>query len=176
MMKKRILSIITTMALVLPMLCMFNLTAYAADQAQVIKPDGTVTTYWSHQTAWAAAVESGGTFKLLGDWRPSSKDFSTDATGDEKNYFKDGALCVPKEQSVTIDLNGHHLSRNLYHSYNDAIDNGSVIRLEQDARLTIKDDSQYKDGIIEDGNTTDDGGGIYAEKGSRIYMYGGAVF
>ena len=69
-------SLVTTIAVVLPIMCAFNLTAYAADQAQVIKPDGTVTTYWSHQTAWAA-VECGGTFKLLGDWQPSSKDFGT---------------------------------------------------------------------------------------------------
>ena len=41
---KRVSALVTSIAVVLPMLCAFNLTAYAADQAQVIKPDGTVTT------------------------------------------------------------------------------------------------------------------------------------
>ena len=41
---KRVSALVTSIAVVLPMMCAFNLTAYAADQAQVIKPDGTVTT------------------------------------------------------------------------------------------------------------------------------------
>ena len=174
-MKRRILSIITTMALVLPMMCAFNLTAYAANQAQVIKPDGTTTTYWSHQTAWAAAVECGGTFKLLGDWKPSSKDFSTEAVGDEDDYFESGAIYVPEGMSVTIDLNGHNISRNLFYGYNEEVRHGEVIYLDRDASLTIKDTSSAGNGRIEDGNSSNGAGGIHAERGSRIYMYGGEI-
>lgn len=172
---KRMSAFLTAIAVVLPIMCAFNLTVYAADQAQVIKPDGTVTTYWSHQTAWAAAVESRGTFKLLGDWKPSSKDFSTEAVGDEDDYFESGALYVPENKSVTIDLNGHNISRNLFYGYNEEVRHGEVIYLDRDASLTIKDTSSAGNGRIEDGNSSNGAGGIHAERGSRIYMYGGEI-
>ena len=137
---KRMSALLTTIAVVLTMMCAFNLTVYAADQAQVIY-NGTTTTYWSHQTAWAKAVECGGTFKLLGDWKPSSKDFGTEAVGDEEDYFKSGAIYLPKKKSVTIDLNGHNISRNLFYGYNEEVRNGEVIYLDVDASLTITDTS-----------------------------------
>lgn len=169
-MKRRILSIIMVLVMLMSMVYINTTIVYAGDQAEV---NGTV--YWSHQTAWKAAVDSGGTFKLLGDWRPSSKDFGSEAVGDEEDYFTNGAIRVPKGKSVTIDLNGHNISRNLYYASNDDVSNGEVIYLEKDASLTIKDTSAAGNGRIEDGNSSNGAGGIHAKPGSRIYMYGGEI-
>ncbi|MGN1317795.1 MAG: FN3 associated domain-containing protein [Lachnospirales bacterium] len=169
-MKNFILKFLTAFAVILSLMCIMTITAYAADQAEV---NG--VKYWSHQTAWKKAIDSGGTFKLLGDWKPSSKDFGSDAVGDEKDYFANGAIRVPEGKSVTIDLNGHNISRNLYYSYNDPVSDGEVIYLERDAKLTIKDTSASGNGRIEDGNSSNGAGGIHAKPGSRIYMYSGAI-
>lgn len=176
-MKKRILSIITTLAMVLPMLCAFNivkpLSAKAESSTPVAQANG--ITYYSFDRAWGEAVKSGGTFKLLASWRPSSKEFETDED-DYEDYFRNGALCIPENQIVTIDLNGYCISRNLYHgSGNSPTSNGEVIYLSKDASLTIKDTSPSGGGRIEDGNSSNGGGGIHAKPGSRIYMYGGSI-
>lgn len=176
-MKKRILSIITTLAMVLPMLCAFNivkpLSAKAESSTPVAQANG--ITYYSFDRAWGEAVKSGGTFKLLASWRPSSKEFETDED-DYEDYFRNGALCIPENQIVTIDLNGYCISRNLYYgSGNSPTSNGEVIYLSKDASLTIKDTSPSGGGRIEDGNSSNGGGGIHAKPGSRIYMYGGSI-
>lgn len=43
------------------------------------------------------------------------------------------------------------------------------------ATLIITDTSAAGNGRIEDGNSSNGGGGIHAKKNSRIYMYGGAI-
>lgn len=176
-MKKRILSIITTLAMVLPMLCAFNIvkppSAKAESSTPVAQANG--ITYYSFDRAWGEAVKSGGTFKLLASWRPSSKEFETDED-DYEDYFRNGALCIPENRSVTIDLNGYCISRNLYYgSDNSPTSNGEVIYLSKDASLTIQDTSPSGGGRIEDGNSSNGGGGIHAKPGSRIYMYGGSI-
>ncbi|MGN0162942.1 MAG: hypothetical protein ACI4EA_05085, partial [Candidatus Ornithomonoglobus sp.] len=186
-MKKRILSIITSLALVLPMMCGFNIVKPQTAQAYTYPSYFSTVAYVngveykSFQRAWVAAVKCGGTFKLNDDWRPYNKRFDVNPDvrddysdiEDYDDYFDEGALCVPEGMSVTIDLNGKYLSRNLY--YSDAVSDGRVIMLERDARLTITDTSDAKNGCIAGGNTIDDGGGIYAGRGSRIYMYAGQI-
>ena len=68
-----------------------------------------------------------------------------------------------RSSRVTLDLDGHPLSRGL----NSSIDLGSVIRVEPNSRLTLSDSSDNPDtpeyegsGTITGGYTNQDGGGI----------------
>ena len=163
--------------MVLPMLCAFNIVKPPSAKAESSTPVAQVNgvNYYSFDSAWSEAVKNGYTFKLLASWRPSSKEFETDED-DYEDYFRSGALCIPENRSVTIDLNGYCISRNLYHgSGNSPTSNGEVIYLSKDASLTIKDTSPSGGGRIEDGNSSNGGGGIHAKPGSRIYMYGGSI-
>lgn len=164
-MKRRILSIIMALVMLMSMVCINTTIVYAGDQAEV---NGTV--YWSHQTAWKKAVDGGYTFKLLGNWTATDSDFSIGATSSEDDYFKNGAIYVPDGKSVTIDLNGHIIDRNLYSSRQR---NGEIIYLGKNASLTIRDSAGG--GYMEDGNSSNGAGGIHAKDGSRIYMYGGSI-
>lgn len=175
-MKRRILSIVMVLVMALSIQCAFTITepqtVEAASSTPVAQANG--VNYYSFDSAWAVAVRDGGTFKLLSSWRPSNKKFETDYE-DYKDYFRSGALCVPENKSVTIDLNGYCISRGLYYAANDSVSNGEVIYLSKDASLTIKDTSPTGDGRIEDGNSSNGAGGIHAKPGSRIYMYGGQI-
>ncbi|MGN0108352.1 MAG: chitobiase/beta-hexosaminidase C-terminal domain-containing protein, partial [Hominilimicola sp.] len=175
-MKKRILSIITALALFMPMMCAFNivkpLSTKAESSTPVAQANGVI--YYSFDRAWAEAIKNGGTFKLLTSWLASNGEFKTD-NKDYKAYFKNGALCVPEGKTVTIDLNGYNISRGLYYRNHKAISDGEVIYLSKKAELNIKDTSSGGNGCIEDGNSKNGGGGIHAKSGSHIYMYGGGI-
>ena len=81
----------------------------------------------------------------------------------DKDYTagdEDAALIV--NGTVTIDLNGHSIDRNL----SDAVANGYVIKVNEKGSLTIIDSSKEKTGEITGGNTIGNGGGIYNNKGT----------
>ncbi len=67
----------------------------------------------------------------------------------------DRYLCIPSNKTITIDLNGHTIDRNL----SSAKDEGNVIFIEESANLTIIDTGTG--GMITGGNTNGNGGGIY---------------
>ena len=173
-MKKRILSIITALALFMPMMCAFNIVKPPSAKAGSYVAQANGVNYDSFDKAWAEAVKTGGTFKLLSSWCPSNKKFETNEKA-YKDYFKSGALCVPEGKTVTIDLNGHYISRGLYYRSHKAISDGEVIYLSKKAELNIKDTSPGGNGSIEGGNSKNGGGGIHAKSGSHIYMYGGNI-
>ncbi|MGN1317987.1 MAG: right-handed parallel beta-helix repeat-containing protein [Lachnospirales bacterium] len=164
-MKKIILSMFLAFTIVLSLMCLMTITVYATDQVEV---NGTV--YYSHQTAWKKAIDGGYTFKLLGNWNATDADFSVGASSSEDDYFKNGAIYVPDGKSVTIDLNGHIIDRNLYSSRQR---NGEIIYLGKNASLTIID--SVGGGYMEDGNSSNGAGGIHAKEGSRIYLKGGSI-
>ena len=170
-MKKRILSIITALAL---LMCAFNIVKPISAKAGSYVAQANGVNYDSFDKAWAEAVKTGGTFKLLSSWCPSNKKFETNEKA-YKDYFKSGALCVPEGKTVTIDLNGHDISRGLYYRDHKAISDGEVIYLSKKAELNIKDTSPGGNGSIEEGNSKNGGGGIHAKSGSHIYMYGGNI-
>ena len=175
-MKKRILSIITALALFMPMMCVFNIVKPPLAQAESSTPvaQANGVDYYSFDKAWAEAIKNSGTFKLLTNWWASNGEFKTD-NKDYKAYFKSGALCVPEGKTVTIDLNGYSISRGLYYRNHEAVSDGEVIYLSKNAVLSIDDTSPGGDGRIEDGNSRNGGGGIHAKSGSLIYMHGGSI-
>lgn len=126
-------------------------------------------------------------FKLLSDWNADSGSFG------EGKGFRNGALSVPENKIISINLNGHILNRNLTDSASD----GMVIYVCEGASLTVTDsdsgkinkgtfsngiwtpdengDTEIKGGIITGGRNSSDGGGIYMEGRATVTLEGGTV-
>ena len=83
----------------------------------------------------------------------------------------EGYLLISSGITVTIDLNGHILNRNL----DSPITNGWVIA-NSSGTLTIQDSSVGGTGIITGGNNSStSGGGIYNEGNGQIILKGGTI-
>ncbi|MBO4539610.1 MAG: right-handed parallel beta-helix repeat-containing protein, partial [Clostridia bacterium] len=80
----------------------------------------------------------------------------------------DTELIIPANKTLILDLNGKILDRNLKNA--DTIDQGSAIRLEQNANLTINDTSAGHTGKITGGNTLQNGGGICVGQGATLTL------
>ena len=87
----------------------------------------------------------------------------------------EGPLTVPSGCSVTLDLNGHTVDRNL----TEAVENGNVITVM--GELTLLDSSNEETGKITGGNNTKDGGGVLvwpeedATNEGHFIMEGGTI-
>lgn len=174
---KKLLSVLLTLVMLVPAFGSFSVIASAENadaQAQVILSDGTATIPETFEAAWKKAVNGNATFKLLSDWTVSGGDFGANERNEMQKllFFNGGALSVPTSCSVTIDLNGHKISRDK--GVNNMTDDGSVIRLFDKATLTINDTSENKDGAIERGSSNY-GGGIYAPSNNTVTMLGGRI-
>lgn len=119
---------------------------------------------WENLQALIDATPDGGTVKLERDYTAGDDDVALRIAG----------------RSMTINLNGHTLDRNL----NEAEESGSVIRVEADASLTIEDSKGG--GEITRGFNNGSGGGIYCEGiltlkggticGNRATAWGGGIY
>lgn len=171
-MRKKLLSVLLTLVMMTSVFGSFSVVASAESAvAQVIDSNGNATDYSTFEEAWKYAVNYGKTFKLLSDWMVSGGDFGANESN-KAIFFNGGALSVPPSYSVTIDLNGHKISRDK--GVNNMTDDGSVIRLFDKATLTINDTSENKDGAIERGSSNY-GGGIYAPSNNTVTMNGGRI-
>ncbi len=171
---KKLLSVLLTLVMLVPAFGSFPVIASAGSAvAQVIDSKGNATDYTTFEDAWKEAVNYGKTFKLLSDWMVSGGDFgANEASLDSSLYFNGGALSVPSNHSVTIDLNGYKISRDK--GVNNMTDDGSVIRLFDGASITINDTSENQKGAIERGSSNY-GGGIYAPSNNTVTMNGGRI-
>lgn len=77
-------------------------------------------------------------------------------------------LGISGDKTVTIDLNGHMLKRNISSIAGD----GNVIRVSNGSTLTIEDGSGNNSGQIT-GGFSSDGGGI--NNGGTLYFKGGTI-
>ena len=173
-MKQKVLSVLLAAAMVIGLLPVLAPETQAASYAAVICDSSGRILIWytSHQAAWAEAVRSGHTMKLLSNWYANDDgEMDEGAKGDDKDYFSNDTLYVPKGKSVTIDLNGYDIDRRLSEAELD----GEVIYLSRDASLTIKDTSPSGSGAIRGGYSSNGAGGIHAKPGSRIYLEGGMI-
>ena len=109
---------------------------------------------WEDSTwlTFQQVVQSSGTVTL-----------TRDVVCDNQAY---GPIVVPDGVTVTIDLNGHTINRNL----SDYVDNGLVIDVY--GNLTVKDGSSEKTGTITGGKNTGAGNTIVA---GGIQLNGGAL-
>ena len=97
-----------------------------------------------------SAVSAGGTVKLTKDITLTQE------------------LVVPSGIEVTLDLNGKTLDRGL----DTPQENGSVIRIESGATLTLSDGTGYNAGTVT-GGASQNGGGIFNE--GTLVIEGGTV-
>ncbi len=79
----------------------------------------------------------------------------------------DGPLTIPSNRTVTINLNGHKIDRNL----RESADNGSVFYVNG-GNLVIED--RAGGGMVTGGNTTGNGGAVYIASGS-LAVYSGEI-
>lgn len=169
---KKLLSVLLTLVMLVPAFGSFPVIASAGSAvAQVIDSNGNATDYPTFEAAWKEAVNYGKTFKLLSNWMVSGGDFGANESN-KATFFNGGALSVPPDFSVTIDLNGYKISRGK--GVNNMTDDGSIIRLFDGASITINDTSESKNGSIERGSSNY-GGGIYAPSNNTVTMNGGKI-
>ena len=147
--------------------------------------DGVTKYYHDFETAWIDAIDASvnkdALIVLNKDWYAGDSDADgiIDA-GETKGYFKvekngseygtdNGRLYLNDNIRLTIDLNGHTISRNL----TEAVDDGQVFSLQdQDIVLTIKD--SVGGGKITGGNNKGNGGAFFVYNGS-INLEGGEI-
>ena len=114
------------------------------------------------QGLWAQAVRTEGDLKtaVKTDQATVTLDYNIELTN---RLDIDG-------KTVTIDLNGHTLSRSLTAADAD----GQVIAVMNSGKLTIKDSDEYGNGKITGGNAYQ-GGGIYVYSGCELTIEGGII-
>ena len=91
--------------------------------------------------------------------------------------FKDGAIYVPENCDITVDMNGHCIWRRAESAY---IDDGEVFHVAEGATLTLVDsdpdkawnDRDYKGGVIQGGSSNTGGGGLEIKEGATVYIEG----
>ena len=82
---------------------------------------------------------------------------------------------VKNAKIVSFDLNGHYIKKHNYHgNYNDYETSGYIIKIENGAELTIRDDSDTKTGAIKEGRCKDTNGGGIINEGT-FYLVGGTI-
>lgn len=129
----------------------------------VVEQGGTTVKYTSDKMnkAWNDAENSGGVIKLMNDWKPES------------------AMTVPSGKSLTLDLNGHIIDRELY-NYESG---GAFVIVQSDATLNIIDSSPdtvhkglaVKGGILTGGKSSNTSGCIDMQKGSTVKIEGCSI-
>lgn len=131
---------------------------------------------WSNAVS-ASSSSSPRTVKLYADWvAPSHSSYYTSFGGTGYNYtstsnaFYYGALQVPSNKNVVLDLNGYSVNRNLSssqtYSYGTVIFNWGTLRIINSA--------SSKSGYIRNGNSTSYAGGIHSS--GTLYMESGYVY
>lgn len=96
------------------------------------------------------------------------------------DYSSDSEIVVKKNKSVTIDLNGHYIKRTRNYETKRY---GGVIRITENATLTIKDSHPkkigydgVKGGVITGGASSNYGGGITIQEDGHLIMEGGTIY
>ena len=129
-------------------------------------------------------------FKLLADWTAENGSFG------KGNGFNNGAISVPQDKIITIDLNGFAIDRDLSEKQTPTR-NGMVIFMGKGSALTVTDSNPqnvhkgritdgvwYKDnsgsieikgGVITGGYNLTDGGAVYMEENTSLVMNGGTI-
>ena len=118
---------------------------------------------------WVYAVDQSRTrpvtIKLFEDWIAQGTGFEYSDYTDDGRLYLDGLT-----MNLTIDLNGHTISRNLTSATSD----GHVLYMNAEGSVTITDSSDSKTGTITGGNTTGNGGAIYVDYG-ELHINGGNI-
>ena len=122
--------------------------------------------YYEHELGWYSAVNQSqqSYVKLIESWNADSTTHSFGRGDVSTSGFWNGAICVPSNKSVILDLNGKDINRGLTTS------DGSVIM--NYGKLEIRN-SVASQGRITGGYTKNYGGGIYSRK--ALTLTGGMI-
>ena len=145
---KRALSLLLSMIMVLGMFTVIPFTASAEED-----PDNAITT-WAQLQERINNAANGTTITLTADLTAEDGDTRLLVSG----------------KSVTLDLNGHKLDRNLI----EPTACGSVICVES-GTLTVIDNSGDNSGMITGGCADYDGGGILIESSGTLNFMSGSI-
>ena len=122
-----------------------------------------------------AETRSLGTYE---EWIELQTEIDNAASGDTITLTQaitagsgNGRLEIPYGKTITLDLNGYTLDRAYEGS---ASDTGSVIYISGSAKLTVKDSSPEKTGVITGGFATQ-GGGVYISKSGTLNLESGTI-
>ena len=140
-MKKRISSILLTVVMIVSMIPLGAITAFAEDNG--IPGGGEGKTAWTSDNA---LPQSSGKYYLT------------------KDVMLANAWTVKAGADISLDLNGHTIRRDLP----TAKSNGYVIGVS--GKLTLSDSSAEKTGLITGGNNTGNGGGLYINSDAVVNL------
>lgn len=132
---------------------------------------GVSTDSWTQTVMRSVGASSAVTYTLSANWTASEDGTYGTAFGTESNtargYYQ-GAINIPANANIIIDLNGYTINRNLKYG----MSNGYVIYVNTGAKVTIKDSKGT--GKITGGYNTSNGGGIYFF-GSSLTLQSGII-
>ncbi len=133
----------------------------------IFRDDGTTAStqyYKDFEFAWNLAMKSAVSngcdrvvVDLYADWNAVDGVF-----GYMENGFKWDTVYFPENVCVTLNLNGHTVSRGL----NEAVRNGEVMYIEENAEVIIND------GTVTGGFSTNGAGGIHIKDGANVTLNG----
>ena len=139
-----------------------NGTLYRAGQMYTLTGDTVLTAVWGDPSEWIALQAA---LNALNDGDTLEYTLSGDAIAPEDADY----LYVPEDTTVTIDLAGYTITRNLTQETSD----GQVFRVFGD--LTVCDSSANGTGIVTGGFNDGDGGGFYVHYTGSLTITGGTV-
>lgn len=127
----------------------------------------------SDDANYDTAADNSNQAQLLSAWQALKKRLSAGESNIilYKNYTaapEDNSLSVPSGKTITLDLNGHYINRNLSTATNE----GYVIKVYTNGTLTITD-SGINGTITGGNNSSNTGGGIYNE--GTLTIIGGSI-
>ena len=120
---------------------------------ETVETTGEVTGTGTENDPWVVS-----TWAELKDKMTSSGHIKLNDNIRPEDPANSGCLEVPTSTVVTLDLNGKTIDRGLANG--EPRDDGCVIKIEEDASLSVCDNSDGQVGHITGGNTTLYGGGV----------------
>ena len=159
---KKILATMASLTMMISPMCV-----YADDTVYATDANG--NSYNSIDSAWSAAC-NGTTVYMSADWNLNDR------------------LVVPESTTVTIEMNGHQMNRNLE---NKTISDGEVLYLSKNSTLnlngddnnstqfnikgfnlsgTISDQTITSGGLVTGGSSSNGAGGIHMKKGTKLVL------
>lgn len=142
-----------------------NVMTAADPQAEYTPASGGTPQPGTFTAVWNKAAKSGGSVKL-------QKDVTADASGSfgtGDGFESNGAIKVPKDREITLDLNDHTLNRALDFNSNSSSSTDQVISVY--GKLTLEDNGPSGTGKITGGRA----GAVCVNSNAEFNMYSGII-
>lgn len=145
--------------------------------SRIVTTNGIEGSFWctENYTNWINAVAASSTtktitFELTDDWiAESHATYTTSFHPSNTSYYMNGAIYLPVNRSIILDLKGYTIDRSLF----NPATNGYAIYVA--GNLEIIDSSNKKTGKITGAYNNSGGGGIVVASGGTLSLQGGTV-